>query len=61
MITDSNHNTFQQFIGDGEPHITVHQGPQQWGITHTIEHFKDAQWTFYADGRFFFRRGNTHV
>src|SRR5579885_1456521 len=43
-----------QFTGDGEPQVTIRKGPQQWGITNTQEHFKDAQWTFYADGRFLF-------
>lgn len=54
MITDRDNENPLQFIGDGELHITVHKGPQQWGITHAIEHFKDAQWTFHANGHFVF-------
>jgi hypothetical protein len=54
MILNKNDENPWQFIGDGELHVTVHKGPQQWSIAHTIEHFKNAQWAFYADGRFVF-------
>lgn len=54
MTTSRDNDNVLQFTGNGEPQVTIRKGPQQWGIAHTQEHFKDAQWTFYADGRFLF-------